>query len=531
MASQNTLIYGKDETNTTRVLKCDDAGYLQIGTSANIGSTISIADYNTPANTLKVEADGSINVNGGGGGGGALQATLADNTVVAVEAVAGTAVDKYALTVSDVNNLYFDTTPPATNTGALLVYDLNGGGGGGALEATATDGTVVAVEAVAGTEAGKFSLATSDIKQTYTAQTNGASTRNFVNSYSKLVGNSATTVEHVALMDTAGRLQVNARISDTSGGGLASTSVGGIKALNVVDLNQQYTGTGTSASLNVNDTKQQYTGTGVNASLNVNDTKQLYYGTTEPTTNTGALLVYDLNGGGGGGALQATLADNTVVAVEAVAGTAVDKYALTVSDVNALYFDTAPPISNDGALLVYDLNGGGGGPLQATLADNTVVAVEAVAGTAVDKYALTVSDVNNLYFDTTPPSTNEGALLVYQVNSTSSTPLGSLNNVHSGSLAPGVSSTSLNINNTYGNESVLSYQDTSITAVGFVSIWGSLDDTNWFYIGALAPTVNIRSTLRLSVAVLKLAGLKYIRITSEETALTLSGISATLVSG
>ena len=732
MASQNTLIYGKDETNTTRVLKCDDAGYLQIGTSANIGSTISIADYTTPANTLKIEPDGSINVNGGGGGGGgviqalvndvgvdlngfiydtspavgdlyALQVNLGavdknitttptkksslncsitssrndlftgvKNTDTTVPTIYN-ALDTYDRTVStvrgvkynstvgeapisanlietegefgvvkslstvDAKNLYYGTSVPTTNTGALLTYNLNGGGGGGgALEATLADNTVVAVEAVAGTIPDKYSLATSDIKQTYTAQTNGASTRNFVNSYSKLVGNSTATVEHVALMDTAGRLQVNARISDTSGGGLASTSVGGIKALNVVDLNQTYTGTGSNASLNVNLSSGnvnggQYTpstgingvsipvsvakntgigalngfnslitnvcgldvdddlpkminsvvdgagiqsllvrvnnpvdaplitstvgnenslGTGLNRSatittvggttnktyLDVKDVnnQNLYFGSSVPTTNTGALLTYNLNGGGGGGGVvQATLADNTVVAVEAVAGTAVDKYALTVSDVNQLYYTGTGTPSSTGALLTYNVNGGGGGggALQATTSTGEVVAVEAIlGGSTTETYVLATVDTKNKYFEIDPPLTNTGALLTYQVNSTSSTPLGAVNNIYSGTLTTGSSSTGLNINNTYGNESVLSYQDSSTSATGYVSIWGSLNNTTWFYLGVMAPTTVVRSTIRVSVAVLKLAGIKYIRITNEDTS-TLTSITATLVSG
>jgi hypothetical protein len=69
MSSTNSLIYAKDETNNTRVLKCTDDGALTVGFSANAGSTVSIADFTTPANTLLVNEDGSINVNGGSGGG------------------------------------------------------------------------------------------------------------------------------------------------------------------------------------------------------------------------------------------------------------------------------------------------------------------------------------------------------------------------------------------------------------------------------------------------------------------------------
>jgi hypothetical protein len=63
--AQNTLIYAKDDTNNTRVLRCTDDGYLSVGISANAGSTISIADYNTPANTLTIDSNGSALVNTG----------------------------------------------------------------------------------------------------------------------------------------------------------------------------------------------------------------------------------------------------------------------------------------------------------------------------------------------------------------------------------------------------------------------------------------------------------------------------------
>lgn len=56
--AQNTLIYAKDETNNTRVLKCTDEGALTVGLSAEAGSTISIADFTTPENTLTINSDG-----------------------------------------------------------------------------------------------------------------------------------------------------------------------------------------------------------------------------------------------------------------------------------------------------------------------------------------------------------------------------------------------------------------------------------------------------------------------------------------
>ena len=537
--SKNIVILGQAGTNETYIpFSLDDGGvlYTQASPNANAGiiqgynntlegginiSAVEIAEGSnallTSSYLYATDQDGNLVnltatvstestaldvnvVSGGGGGGGALQATLADESVVVVEAVAGTTAGTYALATSDINNLYYTDATPGL-TGALLVYSVNsgGGGGGGALEATSTAGTVVAVEAVDGTIAGKYSLATTDIKQTYTNQTVGTTTKGYINSYSKLVGNSSATVEQIASMDTSGRLNINARISDTAGGGLGSTSVGGIKALNIVDLNNKYTGTGADALLNVS------VGNAVGAPANMR---------TSSTVDTQSTTYYQ----------------NTITGKEL--GEGVWKYSLDTVDTNNKYYGATAPTENTGALLTYNLNGGGGGgALQATLADESVVEVEAVAGTATGTYALATSDVNNLYYGTTAPTENTGALLTYQVNSTASSPEGTLGNIHTGTLAPGASSTGLNINNLYGNESVLSYQDSTTGATLYVSIWGSLDDTNWFYLGVMAPTTLVRTSLRLSVAVLKLAGVKYIRITSEETATTLTGITATLVSG
>jgi hypothetical protein len=108
---------------------------------------------------------------------------------------------------------------------------------------------------------------------------------------------------------------------------------------------------------------------------------------------------------------------------------------------------------------------------------------------------------------------------------------GAINNIHSGNLATATFSTALNINNNYGNESVISYRDTS-TSSGFITIWGAFDNTNdasYFYIGVLQPVI-IRTGNRYASAVLKLKGLKYIRIYNEHTS-QVPGVSCSLFSG
>jgi hypothetical protein len=110
--------------------------------------------------------------------------------------------------------------------------------------------------------------------------------------------------------------------------------------------------------------------------------------------------------------------------------------------------------------------------------------------------------------------------------------VGSLNNIHSGNLSGATFSTALNINNNYGNESVISYKDTSSAVTSFITIWGAFDNTSdasYFYIGVLQPVV-IRTGNRYASAVLKLKGLKFIRIYNEN-ANTVGGVSCSLFSG
>jgi len=110
---------------------------------------------------------------------------------------------------------------------------------------------------------------------------------------------------------------------------------------------------------------------------------------------------------------------------------------------------------------------------------------------------------------------------------------GTYNNIHSGSLAASTFSTPLSINNLYGNESVISYEDTAVAITSFISIYGSLDtlnNGNYFYIGVLQPAI-IRAGTRQASSVLKLKGLKWIKIYNESTTTTATAVSSTLFSG
>ena len=112
----------------------------------------------------------------------------------------------------------------------------------------------------------------------------------------------------------------------------------------------------------------------------------------------------------------------------------------------------------------------------------------------------------------------------------SSTPQGTYNNIHSGNLTAITLSTPFNINNLYGNESVISYEDTAIGLTSLITILGSFDNTNYFYIAVLQPAL-LGTTVRQASAVLKLKGLKWIRILNTNATTTVTAVKCTLFSG
>lgn len=137
-------------------------------------------------------------------------------------------------------------------------------------------------------------------------------------------------------------------------------------------------------------------------------------------------------------------------------------------------------------------------------------------------------DGTNNPITSTEVSTDRG-LDVYVIGN-NAVLIGSYNNIANNiSLGALANTTALNINNEYGNESVISYEDSSTSVTSFISIYGSFDNTTFFYIGVLQPAL-IRANLRQASSVLKLKGLKWIRIANEHNN-TISNVKSTLFSG
>jgi outer membrane murein-binding lipoprotein Lpp len=172
--------------------------------------------------------------------------------------------------------------------------------------------------------------------------------------------------------------------------------------------------------------------------------------------------------------------------------------------------------------------GGGGGVVQLQAYDSTDGTTPMNVETTANRLLVDCNVVDASTPDRKLVINSDGSINV--VGTTGGAVIrGSVNNIRSGSLTAGASSTGLEINNEYGNESVISYEDTSTTVSAFISIHGSFDNITYFYIGVLQPVL-VKTTLRQASAVLKLKGLKFIRITNEHTA-TVSGIRCTLFSG
>ncbi len=90
--------------------------------------------------------------------------------------------------------------------------------------------------------------------------------------------------------------------------------------------------------------------------------------------------------------------------------------------------------------------------------------------------------------------------------------LGSYGNIANNiTLTSVTAGTALNINNSYMNESVLVYEDTSTTLTTSILVQVSNDNTNWQTLTALYPVVG-ESTKRFSSSKLCLKAFKYIRL-------------------
>jgi hypothetical protein len=383
-----------------------------------------------------------------------------------------------------------------------------------------------------------------------TAQTVGTGNANFLNTYSRMIGSTNGTDYKTALMDTGGRLQVSARISDSAGGGLGSTAIGTIKCLNVVDLNQSYTGT----NLNVNVANTATTNS------NIRDGA----GTLLTSTNVGGAggkqgldvnIIGGGGGGGGGGVVQLQAYDSADPLVPMNVQTTANRLLVNSNIIDAVDASRKLVVNLDGSInvagsssVVQGINTDGGLAVDIKATDNRLLTnsllIGQTGGGTPTQHAVITNGAGNLIVEakchdgvnnpiaSTVVGTDR-ALDVYVLGNNPNLK-GSYNNIANNLtfLASLAFTTPLSLNNEYGNESVISYQDGSTLITSFISIYGSLDTLstgNYFYIGVLQPAL-IRPNFRQASAVLKLKGLKWIKIGNEHNN-NVSFVNCTLISG
>jgi hypothetical protein len=265
------------------------------------------------------------------------------------------------------------------------------------------------------------------------------------------------------------------------------------------------------------------------------------YNATE--TDTEAIKVYTVNGGGGSGGLVQIQGYNGTdwENITATMGT------LQVSDYkihNATETDTE-------AIKVYTVNGGGssGGQVQiqglttgtdyedihATLNGTTYSLDSNITNASLDVHCFGSSNGTVFHHLKTDANgqlqtearahdgagNNIGSTVVntvrgLNVNVVGNSNLGSRGNIYTGTLTTAQITTAVAINNEYGNNSVITYQDASTTSTAFINIQASVDGTNFVVIGTLQPA-NVLSSARTAFANLKLKAFTHIRIQSSAT--------------
>jgi hypothetical protein len=354
------------------------------------------------------------------------------------------------------------------------------------------------------------------------------------------------------LLGTGGGINVNV----ISGGGGGSGGLVQIQGYNGVDWENVSVGMG---SLSVSDYKihnatdgdteaiktqvtnsvttqlQAYEGTGW---ANLTSTSGALNTTDSATTSldgkvfnatgdyTEAIKVYTVNGGSSSSTIQAVLPSAPTTAVPLSARTyndgTYDHYQLETYDnvLNTKIFNAT--LVDTEAIKVYTVNGGGGGSgglVQLQAYNSSTSAYEDLKTTTTGSL-LQVQARTHDYAGNDIGSTVVNTVRGLNVNVVGNTNLGTRGNVYTGTLTTLQVTTAVAINNEYGNNSVITYQDASTSSTAFINIQASVDGTNFVVIGTLQPA-NVLSSARTAFATLKLKAFTHIRIQSgSSTSLT-----------
>jgi hypothetical protein len=271
------------------------------------------------------------------------------------------------------------------------------------------------------------------------------------------------------------------------------------------------------------------------------------YNATE--TDTEAIKVYTVNGGGGG--------SGGLVQIQGYNGTDWENVTATMGTLQVSDYKIHNATETDTeAIKVYTVNGGGGGggglvqiqglttgtdyeDIHATLNGTTYSLDSNITNASLDVHCFGSSngtDFHHLKTNATGQlqvearahdgsgndigSTVVNTVRGLNVNVVGNSNLGSRGNIYTGTLTTAQITTAVAINNEYGNNSVLTYQDATTSSTAFINIQASVDGTNFVVIGTLQPA-NVLSSARTAFANLKLKAFTHIRIqSSSATSLT-----------
>jgi len=232
---------------------------------------------------------------------------------------------------------------------------------------------------------------------------------------------------------------------------------------------------------------------------------------------TEAIKVYTVNGGSSSSTIQAVLPSALTTPVPLSARTyndgTYDHYQLETYDnvLNTKIFNAT--LVDTEAIKVYTVNGGGSGSsglVQLQAYNSSTSAYEDLKTTATGsllQVQARTHDATGNDISSTVVNTVRGL----NVSVVGNDNLGSVGNIHTGTLTSGSGSTGLNIANTYLNNCVLLYEDASTSLTTGLAIQVSLDNTVWMTLAVLYPTT-AQSGKRAVSSALKLKPFPYIRI-------------------
>jgi hypothetical protein len=243
--------------------------------------------------------------------------------------------------------------------------------------------------------------------------------------------------------------------------------------------------------------------------------------------DTEAIKVYTVNSSGGGGSsnIEAIIPGAPTIPVPLSATSYYDgtntHYPLETFDnaLNAKIFNATTGDTEAIKVSVVSGGGGGGGGLVQIQAYNASTSAYEDLLTTATGGLLRVQARSHDYAGNDISSTVVNTKRGLDVNVVGNDNLGAYGNIHTGSLATTAFSTPLVISNTYGNNCILTYEDTSSSVTTALNLLASNDGTNYVVIGTIQPAVSLTGKRTFSTIV-RLKAFTHIKIQNLSIAVT-----------